>query len=58
MRGGKKLKENVSLHNDIEGYVAVVLMVWAYNYFIWLKISQDLRGLCSFKAHFSYNSSV
>lgn len=37
----------------------MVLMVWVYNYYIWLIISQDLWGLCSFKApFFSYNSSV
>lgn len=41
------------------GSTTVVLMVWVYNYFIWLIISQDLWGLCSFKSlFFSYNLSV
>lgn len=41
------------------GSTTVVLMVWVYNYFIWLIISQDLWGLCSFKTlFFSYNLSV
>lgn len=41
------------------GSMAVVLIIWVYNYYIWLIIRQDLWGLCNFKTpFFSCNSSV
>lgn len=34
------------------GSMALVLIIWVYNYYIWLIIRQDLWGLCNFKTPF------